>query len=1096
MKRIIAIHILLFIFGLITCALIIERSTSASAAMVAQGQPFFSIDSIEVTEGPNAQAVFTVRLTYQGGFRDFASSVDYSTSNGTATAPGDYQQSSGTVNFPPGQINSMTISIPIADDSEAEGAETFTVTLSNPQPAFVIEGPGTCTIRDNDGETRPCVAVFPEGEYFNGDGGTGTISIFNLLSSDMGCRTWGASLSSGSSFITLTSPTEGTFTGSVSYRVEPNTTSSNRSGAIRIHKNGISGPVEQTVEITQGPIIGQCTASDYILDEPSSIVMRDRPESDSGIRLSFGFTVRHPPTCAVPLSTNVNWLSCQTNPQSGSTIIGCFVENNWGPFRYGIVTAAGKQFTVYQNAADCAMEFACFFYAARCGSEARRTLELSRDFRDRNLSRTPRGQRYTELYYKFSSEAVQVMLLNPMLILRSREMITRYKPVLEALVKGEPVTLTEGDIDEIDSFLGSFASKGSPALKETIEGLRTELHDPQMHAEFDIKLIRGPKRESSDGGQLQDVKQMGGLWLLLGTAAYGLTGRRRKWLSRQARPLIVIGLVLSAVTTGFVMPAAGITSVAYSPAQLPLAAPQLSQSTYLGGGGTDEGNSIAVDAAGNTYVTGFTDSINFPLANAAQSNFGGGQQDAFVAKFNPAGALVYSTYLGGDGQDNATSIAVDQAGNAYITGYTSSKNFPTRNALQSVNRGRFNSFAAKLDPSGALVYSTYLGGSLNDHASSMAVDSSGNIYIAGITTSQDFPLASALQTSPGGSADLFVAKLNAAGTRLIYSTYLGGAGTDGASSLAVDREGNVYLTGVTSSPNFPTAGPLQNRLGGFFDAFAAKLNPAGNQLVYSTYLGGDGEDRALRISLDDAGNAYVTGDTDSADFPTRNAAQAAIGGGSDAFVTKISVSGNQIVYSTYLGGTGLDGGAAIAVDGAGQTVVTGFTSSVNFPTAAPAQPALGGGYDGFVARLTSSGAALDYSTYLGGAGIDSAFGVAADSGGNVYVMGVSDSTNFPTEKPFQQTYGGGSSDLFVASIKAGPVITAAAIKGKHLDITGSGFDQGAVILLDGRQQKTVFTSGTSLRGKKVGKKIAVGQSVTLQVRNSDGSLSQGFNYTR
>jgi hypothetical protein len=413
-----------------------------------------------------------------------------------------------------------------------------------------------------------------------------------------------------------------------------------------------------------------------------------------------------------------------------------------------------------------------------------------------------------------------------------------------------------------------------------------------------------------------------------------------------------------------------------------------------------------------------------------------------------------------------------------------------------VNRGLFDAFVTKLDPAGALIYSTYLGGSLNDHASSVAVDSSGSIYLAGVNTSSDFPLANALQPSPGGATDLFVAKLNAAGTRLIYSTHLGGAGTDGASSLALDREGRVYLTGVTSSPNFPTAGALENRLGGFFDAFAAKLNPAGNQLVYSTYIGGNGEDRALRISLDNAGNAYVTGDTDSADFPTRNAAQPAIGGGSDAFVTKISASGNQIVYSTFLGGGGIDGGAAITVDGAGQAVVTGFTSSVNFPAAGAVQPALGGGYDGFVARLSTTGAALDYSTYLGGAGIDSGFGVAADSGGNVYVMGVSDSTNFPTANPFQQTYGGGAADLFVARFKAGLVITAAAIKGKHLDITGSGFDQGAVILLDGRQQKTVFTSGTSLRGKKVGKKIAVGQSVTLQVRNSDGSLSQVFSFTR
>ena len=550
--------------------------------------------------------------------------------------------------------------------------------------------------------------------------------------------------------------------------------------------------------------------------------------------------VTAPPGCNWQGVSDVNWISltaCSSNPLTGgSGACSITVSDNQGGFRIGSINIGGQYIRVTQepDTVDCPVELVCSILPSACDSARSAnaisdtgTLELSREFRDQKLARTPRGKRYTELYYKFSSEAVQITLLNPMLILRSREMIARYKPVLEAMVKGEAVTLTEGDLDEIDGFLNSFASKGSPALKETVEGLRAELRDPQMHREFDITLTRGPKRESPSGDQLQGFGQMGGLGLLLGTTAYGLTGRRRKWLSRQARPLIVIGLVLSAVTTGFVMPAAGVTLIAYSPAQLSLAAPKLSQSTYLGGGGTDEGNSIAVDAAGNTYVTGLTDSINFPMRNAAQPDFGGGQQDAFVAKFNPAGALVYSTYLGGDGQDNATGIAVDQAGNAYITGYTASKNFPTRNALQSVNRGRFNSFVAKLDPSGALVYSTYLGGSLNDHASSIAVDSSGNIYIAGITTSQDFPLASALQPSPGGDADLFVAKLNAAGTRLIYSTYLGGAGTDGASSLALDREGSVYLTGVTMSPDFPTAGPLENRPGGFFDAFAVEAEPGG-----------------------------------------------------------------------------------------------------------------------------------------------------------------------------------------------------------------------------------------------------------------------------
>ena len=213
MKRIIAITLMLLVFVFINYIPMIQTTPSANTAMPAQGQPFFSINSIEVTEGADPQAVFTVTLTYQGGFRDFAASVDYSTSNGTATAPGDYQQSSGTANFPPGQINSMTISIPIADDSQTEDAETFTVTLSNPQPAFVIEGPGTCTIRDNDqNEQEECsFSTLPTSQSFPGSGGTGTFRI----SAPSGCQ-WSVR-ESDSLMIEITSERSGSGSSTVSY---------------------------------------------------------------------------------------------------------------------------------------------------------------------------------------------------------------------------------------------------------------------------------------------------------------------------------------------------------------------------------------------------------------------------------------------------------------------------------------------------------------------------------------------------------------------------------------------------------------------------------------------------------------------------------------------------------------------------------------------------------------------------------------------------------------------------------------------------------------------------------------------------------------
>src|SRR5207302_1221126 len=288
-------------------------------------------------------------------------------------------------------------------------------------------------------------------------------------------------------------------------------------------------------------------------------------------------------------------------------------------------------------------------------------------------------------------------------------------------------------------------------------------------------------------------------------------------------------------------------------------------STYFGGSKNEEGNSIAVDSAGNIYVTGFTDSINFPLVNASQPAFGGGQQDAFVAKLDPSGThVLYSTYIGGNGQDNGTSVAVDSAGNAYITGFTDSSNFPVRNPLQATNRGTFNAFVVKLDPAGAVLNSTLFGGSQSDYGSSIAIDSTGNVYVAGLCTSADIPTVNALQPSQGGGLfDAFVTKLNSAGGQIMYSTLLGGSGVDRAFRIAVDSAGSAYVTGDTDSPNFPVANGFQPANGGSADAFVSKLNPNGTALAYSTYFGGSGIDAGTAIAVDSNGSAYLAGFTGS-----------------------------------------------------------------------------------------------------------------------------------------------------------------------------------------------------------------------------------------
>jgi plastocyanin len=447
--------------------------------------------------------------------------------------------------------------------------------------------------------------------------------------------------------------------------------------------------------------------------------------------------------------------------------------------------------------------------------------------------------------------------------------------------------------------------------------------------------------------------------------------------------------------------------------------PVLVYSTYLGGSSLDQGYGITVDASGNAYVTGLTNSVNFPAVDPLQAA-SGGSFDAFVAKVNAAGsALVYSTYLGGSGDDGGYGIAVDASGNAYVTGGTTSINFPTVNALQAANGGGTDVFVAKLNASGsALLYSTYLGGGGNDGGYGIAVDTSGNAYVTGFTSSTNFPTANPLQaTYGGGTSDAFVAKLNPAGSALVYSTYLGGSGDDqGLFGIAVDASGTAYVTGTTSSTNFPTANPLQAAYGGgSSNAFVAKLNPTGSAFVYSTYLGGSGGDAGHCIAADASGNAYVAGHTFSTNFPTANALQAAYGGGTDAFVAKLNPAGSALIYSTYLGGSGQDQGSGIAVDASGNAYVTGYTFSTNFPTANPLQAAYGGNYNAFVAKLNAAGSALVYSTYLGGSGGDQGQGIALDASGNAYVTGITQSTNFPTANPFQAVFGG-AFDAFVAKI--------------------------------------------------------------------------------
>ncbi|PYR65900.1 MAG: hypothetical protein DMF88_18185 [Acidobacteria bacterium] len=464
--------------------------------------------------------------------------------------------------------------------------------------------------------------------------------------------------------------------------------------------------------------------------------------------------------------------------------------------------------------------------------------------------------------------------------------------------------------------------------------------------------------------------------------------------------------------------------------KLDAAGATLRYSTYLGGRMADSGSGIAIDMSGNAYVTGSTSSSDFPITARGFDTTWNGLSDAFVIKLNAAGtALRYSTYVGGDGDDAGTGIALDESGRAYLTGFTSSANFPTTpGAFDASVNGSRDVFITKLDAAGAaLVYSTYLGGGCDDNGQAVAVDAGGSAYVTGTTCSKDFPTTiGAFDTSVRGQ-NAFVTKMNIAGTAPVYSTYLGGdflSGLHGdtGGQIAVDADGSAYVTGTTISIDFPTTiGALKTNRTAFLDAFVTKLDATGSALVYSTYLGGSDQDYGNGIAVDAVGSAYVTGNTSSADFPTTLGAFAPYFYRPGAFVTKLDPAGAALVYSTYLGS---DADAEdIAVDGGGNAYVTGSAGDY-FPTTIGAFDPLSNGYrDAFVTKLDAAGAALVYSTYLGGSDFDSASGIAIDANGSAYVTGSTRSLDFPITVGAFDTAASTSGDAFVTKLDpAGAVL--------------------------------------------------------------------------
>jgi len=471
-------------------------------------------------------------------------------------------------------------------------------------------------------------------------------------------------------------------------------------------------------------------------------------------------------------------------------------------------------------------------------------------------------------------------------------------------------------------------------------------------------------------------------------------------------------------------------------------------------------------------------------AGAFNISHNGGYDAFVVKMNTLGTALACATFLGGSGDDGGSAIAVDGAGNAYITSSTTSSDFPTTAGAfdTNYNGGDHDAFVVKLTASGTeLAYATYLGGSGKDWGNEIAVDGTSNAYLTGVTGSSDFPTTvGSFDTGyNGGIYDAFVAKLNASGTELAYATFLGGSDYDKGYAIAVDGPGSAYVTGITRSSNFPTTvGSFDTGYNGGYDAFVLKVNASGTGLAYATFLGGSEEDSGSAIALDGTGSAYVTGGTWSSNFPTTEGAfDTTWAGGRDAFVVKVNADGTELVYATYLGGWGpwgndWDSGSAIALDGTGSAYVTGVTISPNFPTTEEAFDTTCGTdgncncnqygesmADAFVVKMNVAGTALAYATYLGGSGVDYGCGIAVDKAGNAYVAGYTTSSDFPTTAGAFDTSYNDDRDAFVVklAVGGGPGLTY-SISGHVRDGSGNPIS-GVVVSAGAAGSATTDSSG-------------------------------------
>jgi hypothetical protein len=442
----------------------------------------------------------------------------------------------------------------------------------------------------------------------------------------------------------------------------------------------------------------------------------------------------------------------------------------------------------------------------------------------------------------------------------------------------------------------------------------------------------------------------------------------------------------------------------------------LEYSTYLGGRSDEIYIRMCVDEVGQVHMTGCTYSNDFPIKNAYQGSRASSSLDGSLIKFDSSGSdLIFSTYFGGSSDEYCTSITISDNGDIYIAGDTFSSDLPAINS----RIGGKDVYIACFDTSGDLLYARYLGGTNEERITDIVLDNSNHLWAAGWTRSSNFPTVNPFQSTLSGSASVYVSKLTSDLSGIEYSTYLGGSGEDIGPGIKLDNYGYFYVAGRTGSRDFPVKNAWQKTHGGGQeDIFLSKFKPDGSGLIFSTYLGGSGDEYYHRMALGNSGGIYIGGFTYSPDFPTINPYQEHNAGSQDVFISAFNSDGSQLIYSTYLGGTADDHHGALALDSSGYIYVSGTTYSSNFPTKVPFQSVRRGTNDAFLSILSPGGTDLVYSTFFGGSGGDRCLNIARDGSGNIYLAGETLSWDLPVLNSFQPNRGGGQ-DFFVARFSMG-----------------------------------------------------------------------------